>query len=245
MKPPIFVWMSGTLDVFETLAELEQRYTANALNAAEAVVYDSKGRMLAACTEPTGATRIVCDDSQPPHPDKLAELLRGYLQRGGMSAQTVGSLSLPKLIQEVYPSSKPAAQSKRARKTGGIGQPSASHCDVQPGPGPLWRAFGMAICGGSIVAALGWYCALFCSRSLPPRGIGSIGEDLFRLLEGAVVGSLVGGMIVMLLALLHFDVFGSYRGERIGVALIALAVTLVFVGGAVSIIGLIVWARTS
>jgi hypothetical protein len=116
MEPPIFVWKSGILDVFDTVAELEQRYLADALAGDDIAFYDRSGRILVVSADSTGSPRIACDSRQPPQPDRLAALLRNYLERGGMSAETFGSLSLSALIQKVYPSSEPSVRSSTWRR---------------------------------------------------------------------------------------------------------------------------------
>ena len=139
MKPPIFVWKSGILDVFDTVAELEQRYLADALAGDDIAFYDSSGRILVVSAESTGSTRIACDNRQPPHPDRLAALLRGYLEHGGISAETFGSLSLSELIQKVYPSSEPSTRSINARKASKFNQTPAQQPDSKQGFDPLFR----------------------------------------------------------------------------------------------------------
>ncbi len=240
MKPPIFVWKSGILDVFDTVAELEERYQADALAGDDIVLYDSTGRTLVARVEPNGSTRIVCDNRQPSHPDELARSLRGYLDRGGMSAEATRSLTLSELIQKVYPSSGPSAQSIHVGSTAKSGQLPGQESDSKRAFDRLLRVFGVAVLTGAIAACIGLGFALDYLRSLPA----SHDLSFVPLLEAAITGGLIGGISGFLFAGLHFGFFGSETGERIGCAFIALVAMLVLAGSVVWLLWLLTAVAT-
>ena len=231
MKPPLFVWKSGILDVFDTAAELEQRYPVDVLIGDDIVLYDSMGRILAARAEPDGSTRIVCDNCRSSHPDKLVTLLRGYLDHGGMSAETTRSLTLPELIQKVYPSKQPSARSTQAQRTRRSSQLSGQQqTDSKQAFARLVRVFGIAVSAGAIAACVGLNIALMYSRTLPAS---YFDIDFVPLLVAAIAGGLIGGISVFLFAGLHYGLFESETGERTGCVFLALVATLVFVGLAI------------
>jgi hypothetical protein len=103
MKPPFFLRKSGTLDVFDTVEELENRYPPDTLTGEDFIACDSEGRILLAGSASDGLTVQVCDEQQAPSPDTLRNLLRGYLERSGISPEEIDSLSLEDLIARAYP----------------------------------------------------------------------------------------------------------------------------------------------
>jgi len=58
MTPPLFVWKSGVLDVFDSADELAERYAAHELAGEDAAMYDGKGRLLRALAEKIGCAFI-------------------------------------------------------------------------------------------------------------------------------------------------------------------------------------------
>ena len=56
MTPPLFVWKSGVLDVFDSAADLAERYATDELSGEGVVCCDAEGRTLRAYTGPDGTT---------------------------------------------------------------------------------------------------------------------------------------------------------------------------------------------
>ncbi len=237
MKPPLFIWKSGSLDVFDTIAELKQRYPADALSRADVVLYDSLGRLLRASADSNGSTRISCDKHQPPQSDELTALLRRYLERGGMSTDIASSLTLAELIQEVYPSRETSVRSAYKGKRLESGRRLSQEAESKRAPERLSRAFGIAVLAGAFAACLGPWFAMMYYRSRPSGpGFGSIGElgdAVVGSCVAAIAGALLIGIGVFLCVLLHFDVFRSESGKRIGWTIVALVAILLFVGAGV------------
>jgi hypothetical protein len=237
MKPPIFLWKSGLLDVFDTTAELEERYPPKSLIGGTFVLYDSLGRTLSVYVESDGSTRIDCDDREPANPAGLAALLRECLQRGGMSAEAAGSLTLTELIEEVYPSIEPSVRSVRGKRADQSISPGAQQSESKQRSDRLARAFGMAAIAGVFAACIGLWLAMTYYRNVPPApGFGEIGkirEWLVGSCEAAVGGALVAGVTVFLCALIGFSRSQSNTGRSIGCAFMALVAVLLFVGAAV------------
>ena len=50
---------------------------------------------------------LVCDDDGPRSPDTLRNVLRGYLERSGMTSEEVDSLSLSELVARACPPPDP------------------------------------------------------------------------------------------------------------------------------------------
>ena len=100
IKPPIFLWRSGTLDAFDTVEELAKRYSPADLAEGDFIACDSEGRILLAGRGSDGSAVLACDEQQPPSPDVLRNILRGYLERSGMSAEELDSLPLAALVEE-------------------------------------------------------------------------------------------------------------------------------------------------
>ena len=77
MKPPIFLWRSGTLDAFDSVEELVDHYSAADLATGDFIACDSVGRILLAGRGAEGSAVLACDEQQPPSPDVLRNILRG------------------------------------------------------------------------------------------------------------------------------------------------------------------------
>ena len=107
IKPPIFLWRSGTLDAFDTVEELANRYSAADLADGDCIACDSEGRILLAGRGLEGSAVLACDEQQPPSPDVLRTILRGYLERDGMSAEELDSLPIADLVIRAYPPPDP------------------------------------------------------------------------------------------------------------------------------------------
>ena len=107
MKPPIFLWKSGTLDAFDTVEELANLYPPATLGKDDFIACDCEGRILLAGRESDGLAVFAVDEQQPPSPDTLRNILRGYLERGGTSAEELNSLSLAELVAKAYPPPDP------------------------------------------------------------------------------------------------------------------------------------------
>ncbi len=115
MKPPIFLWKSGTLDAFDTVEELANVYPPAALTEDDFVACDCEGRILLAGRGAGGLTVLACDERQPPSPDMLRSILRGYLERTGLSAEELDSLSLAELVARAYPPPDPRIEQMRLK----------------------------------------------------------------------------------------------------------------------------------
>lgn len=102
VKPPIFLWKSGTLDVFDTVDELASLYSPADLAESDFIACDCEGRILLAGRGSEGSAVLACDEQQPPSPDVLRAILRGYLERSGMSAEELDSLPLTELVRRAY-----------------------------------------------------------------------------------------------------------------------------------------------
>jgi len=103
MKPPVFLWKSGTLDAFDSVEEFEDRYPPDTLAGQDFIACDSEGRILVAGRASDGSRVLSCDELGPPSPDTLRNILRGYLERRGTSPKELESLSLADLIARAYP----------------------------------------------------------------------------------------------------------------------------------------------
>ena len=113
MKPPIFMWMSGTLDAFDSIEELEDRYPRDTLADGDFVACDSEGRILMAGRASDGLAALACDDHKPPSPDTLRRILQGYLERSGITAEQLTLLTLAELIARAYPDAPGVGQLSR------------------------------------------------------------------------------------------------------------------------------------
>jgi hypothetical protein len=102
MKPPFFLRKSGTLDVFDTVEELENRYPPDTRAEEDFIACDSEGRILLPGRASDGRAVLACDEQQPPSPDTLRSILREYLERSGISREEVDSRSLGDLVARVY-----------------------------------------------------------------------------------------------------------------------------------------------
>ena len=107
MKPPIFMWKSGALDAFDTAEELADLYPLDILAHSEFMACDCEGQTLRVGRELDGSLVLVCDEQQSPSPDTLKSILRGYLERSGMSPEELDSLSLADLVTKAYPPPDP------------------------------------------------------------------------------------------------------------------------------------------
>lgn len=103
MNPPFFVWKAGTLDVCDTLDELEERYPRTTLANMDVVVCDSQGSAVWISRARDGAWTNAIEEPQPPSLDLLRNILRDYLEKGGMTAEEVDSLSSAGLVAKVCP----------------------------------------------------------------------------------------------------------------------------------------------
>ncbi len=113
MKPPIFLWKSGTLDAFDSVAELENLYPPDTLVEDDVIACDCEGRILLAGRGSDGLAVFAAEEQQPRSPDTLRSILRGYLERSGMSPEELDSLSLAALVAKVYPPADPRLQKIR------------------------------------------------------------------------------------------------------------------------------------
>ena len=102
LKPPIFLWRSGTLDAFETVEELVQQFSAANLAGDDFIACDSVGRILLAGRGSDGSAVLACDVQQPPSPDVLRDIFARYLGRKGMSAGELECLPLADLVRRAY-----------------------------------------------------------------------------------------------------------------------------------------------
>jgi hypothetical protein len=236
MKPPFFLWRSGVLDAFDTIDEIEQRYAADALAEPDCALYDSSGRVLKAIARPKGTTRVTYDEQEPLPSDNLAELLRGYLQRGGTLPETVASLTLPELIQNVYPSRGTRARLVREARRNIRSGRSRGDADSHLGHERLFRAFAVAVLAGALAACVAFWLAMVYYRSLPPApGFGQIREALIGLFEATIAGAVLIGMGVLFGAILRLELIGRETAKSIGWTTVALIGILVFIGVGVSI----------
>jgi hypothetical protein len=103
MRPPIFVWKSGTLDVCDSPEELHERYPPSELAQAEVVVCDSRGRAIWISRVASGAWTNAVEAPQPPSPDLLRSILWRYLEGCGTPAEEIESLSLDELLKRACP----------------------------------------------------------------------------------------------------------------------------------------------
>jgi hypothetical protein len=233
MTPPLFVWKSGVLDVFDSADELTERYAADELAGGDVALYDGEGRALRASAEPNGTTRIVGDTGQPPQPERLAALLRGYLERGRVPADSLAALTLSELIERVYPSPVPPqrvchTKGKRKRKPQ---RPSDEQPADQQTVGRLVDAFGIALLVGMIGACVGFGLSIAYYRNLPPSPssyYGGIGEAIQGVFEAT---------IAYLWVLSQHGLLGRIHAEKIGCAFITLVAVLATVGVGVWCIG--------
>ncbi len=107
MKSPFFIWRSGTLDGFDTVEELENCFPLDGPVDSDFIACDSEGRILRVGRAADGATVLTCDEGQSPSPGTLRTILRGYLERKGMSCEELDSLSLGDLVTRAYPPPDP------------------------------------------------------------------------------------------------------------------------------------------
>ena len=76
MKPPVFLWKSGTLDAFDSVEEFEDRYPPDTLAGQDFIACDSEGRILVAGRASDRSRVLSCDELGPPSPDTLRNILR-------------------------------------------------------------------------------------------------------------------------------------------------------------------------
>ncbi len=103
MRPPFFVWRSGTLDVCDSPEELSERYPTVELAQANVVVCDSRGHALWISRAARGAWQNAVEGPQRPSPGLLRSIVWPYLESCGMRAEEVQSLSLDELVRRVCP----------------------------------------------------------------------------------------------------------------------------------------------
>jgi hypothetical protein len=115
MKPPIFLLKSGTVDAFDTVEELADHYPPDTLSGDGCVACDCEGQILKPERRSDGTTVLVCDEQQPPSPDTLRSILRGYLERKGVSPEELDSASLADLVIKAYPPPDPRLESMKYR----------------------------------------------------------------------------------------------------------------------------------
>jgi hypothetical protein len=112
MQPPIFVWKSGTLDMCDTLGELNVRYPPGELAQEDVVVCDSHGQAIWISRATGGVWVNAADESQPSSPDLLRSILWRYLEGRGTPPEEIESLSLSELVEEVCPPDPYPAEEK-------------------------------------------------------------------------------------------------------------------------------------
>ena len=112
MKPPFFLWKAGALDVFDSVEELEDRHPPDTLAGEDFIACDSEGRILMAGRASIGLTVTARDDQATPSPDTLRNILRGYLERSGVTTEQLNSLSLAELVTIAYPPPDPGGAQK-------------------------------------------------------------------------------------------------------------------------------------
>jgi hypothetical protein len=236
MKPPVFLWKSGSLDVFDSVAELQQRYSAEALLESDVALYDGTGRRLTVCAEFDGSSQIRCDEHPPTNPDALVELLRRYAECGGLPAETVQAMTLAELIEEAYPSSNRSIRSPHAATEYRPIKAPARLPDSEPDIRRLFHAFAVAVVGGAITACIALWMAASHFKSQPSLGsyYGAIREAIIGVAGAAIAGALIGGIALFLGTLFHFNLFRQEMGRSIGCAFLALFVLLVVMGTALS-----------
>ncbi|MHB1036656.1 MAG: hypothetical protein ACYC35_18170 [Pirellulales bacterium] len=103
MRPPIVVSRLGTLDVFDDLDEVQQRYPLDVLAGSDVMVWDSEGRPLRVHRQSGGTFHVEPDIARALDAADLAQVLREHLERGGMSCERCLSMELSELIDTVYP----------------------------------------------------------------------------------------------------------------------------------------------
>jgi len=103
MKPPIFVWKSGTLDFCDVVGDFEDRYPPTELAHEGVVACDSQGRALWISRVTEGAVVNVAEESQAEAPGLLRSILWRYLEGRGASPEEIQSLSLDELVERVCP----------------------------------------------------------------------------------------------------------------------------------------------
>lgn len=233
MKPPILSWKSNVLDVFDTTAEFEERYAA-----ADAVhdfkLYDSLGRKLQIRLDPDGSVRLHCDKREPPRPEELTALLQSYLQKGGMSAERVRSLTLAELLAEAYPPSGESDQSSDPNRRRDPRRPHTQNKASEQGDTRVLRALSIAAFVAAIAAYLALHFTLIHCRERPPSpGFGSIADDMRTLGEAAIGGALLGGLSTFAIAMMRLGLLDAGPDRKVAYAFIALVPILVAVGGIV------------
>ena len=240
MKAPFFVWQSGLLDAFDTIGEIEDCYSADDISGDDCTLYDSAGKALAVSAQSDGTARISCDEHQPSQCDALMSLLRGYLERGGMSAERSSSLTLHELIQAVYPYKERAG--RRTSRGDGV-KPERSpiqHAHPDPAFARLVDAFGVALAVGAVAACIAIVCMLVYFGSVGSRpggaGFAALGIFMGDSLWAGILGGLIGGISVFWRRLDRFDLFNVLPGKSIARAFFALIPILVAVGALVSVI---------
>ena len=115
MKLPLIISRPGTLDVFDDVEDLAQRYPSDALAGKDVTVWDGDGRLLKVRRGADWRLQFEAESLEPLRAEKLAQILREHLQRGGMSVEQSRSMGLSALIVKVYPPPyKPRRRSWRA-----------------------------------------------------------------------------------------------------------------------------------
>lgn len=162
-------------------------------------------------------------------PTAIGALLRGYLERGRIPAESLAALTLPELIERVYPS---RVSPQRPRRTKGRRKPRRPP-DEQPADkqavGRLDDAFGIAALVGTIGACVGFGLSIAYYRNLPPSPssyYGDIVEGFLGLFKVTIAGALVSSTLAYFWALWRFDLFGNIPAEKIGCAFAALLAPL-------------------
>jgi hypothetical protein len=110
VKPPFFLLRSGTLNVCDTVEEIEEQFGSETAGSDIPIMCDSEGQLLRISSGPDGLPLVVPDPRHPPSPDVIREVLRGYLERAGMSPDDVSSLPPADLLERACPKPDPRAQ---------------------------------------------------------------------------------------------------------------------------------------
>jgi hypothetical protein len=152
MKPPIFVWNSGVLDVFDSADELVDRFSIEMELVEGLEIFDCSGQILKINKESVGAVKLISDKSLPPKPNTLSSKLRTFLEHGGISAEVTQSMSLVELIQKVYPVDEQSIQAHQmnTKSRSRFSAPQAS--DSASILKPLGRAYGLSVAVGTLTA---------------------------------------------------------------------------------------------
>jgi hypothetical protein len=115
VKPPFFIWKSGTLDVCDSLLDLNERYPSTELAQEEVVVCDSCGQALWISRPSDGEWVNAAADPQPPSQELLRSILWKYLEGRGVPPEKIESLSLSELVAEVCPPDPYPAEKVKAK----------------------------------------------------------------------------------------------------------------------------------